>query len=271
MSRNPTYVPCICIRCAVKSTLNPNTESPAPAEDWGGAASFLHSYPTESMIDADQKVNLNAPNLTYRTEDGSWDRSVIMKRGHTIAQSLDVKRPYAERLSEGMTRAWDEAKQARREDEEAKIQAQREGWKERLKAFNGEMTKQHDQNDYQSDDHFEEDYEEVHWGDDYQVRVEYSTLGREGYGISVLPIPQGEDRPDINQEYRVTAATSEKRDRMVQRIIQLLEADYSIKDAVDAATALTRAQRYDTRHIARASHMDVRDAYRRRKTALVCN
>lgn len=46
----------------------------------------------------------------YKNEDGSWNRSAIISRGHAIARSLDDDRAYSERLSEGMTQAWGEAK-----------------------------------------------------------------------------------------------------------------------------------------------------------------
>lgn len=45
-----------------------------------------------------------------RKEDGPWNRSAIMSRGHEIARSLDEERDYSNRLSEGMTQAWAEAK-----------------------------------------------------------------------------------------------------------------------------------------------------------------
>jgi hypothetical protein len=46
----------------------------------------------------------------YRHDKGTWNRSAIMSRGHEIARSLDDERPYHDRLSEGMTQAWAEAK-----------------------------------------------------------------------------------------------------------------------------------------------------------------
>lgn len=60
-------------------------------------------------------------NTDYKNDDGTWDRSAIMSRGHEIARSLDDDddRDYSDRLSEGMTRAWGEAKAGRRVDAEA--------------------------------------------------------------------------------------------------------------------------------------------------------
>lgn len=54
----------------------------------------------------------------YKTR-GGWDRAKIMRRGHEIAHSLDADRDYSDRLSEGLARAWDEAKADRRVDAEA--------------------------------------------------------------------------------------------------------------------------------------------------------
>lgn len=54
----------------------------------------------------------------YKTR-GGWDRAKIMRRGHEIAHSLDADRDYSDRLSEGLTRAWGEAKADRTIDAEA--------------------------------------------------------------------------------------------------------------------------------------------------------
>lgn len=52
----------------------------------------------------------------YKKAD-SWDLSAIMSRGHEIAKSLSNERPYTNRLSDGMTRAWAEAKDEQQSDE----------------------------------------------------------------------------------------------------------------------------------------------------------
>ena len=54
--------------------------------------------------------------MTYTTADGGWNQSAIMTRGHEIARSLDENRDYRERLSEGLTQAWAEAKKEARQD-----------------------------------------------------------------------------------------------------------------------------------------------------------
>lgn len=44
--------------------------------------------------------------MIYTTEEGGWNQSAIMTRGHEIARSLDENRDYRDRLSEGLTQAW---------------------------------------------------------------------------------------------------------------------------------------------------------------------
>ena len=48
----------------------------------------------------------------WKNDDGSWNRSQIMSCGHEIAGQMDDDRPYSDRLSIGMKRAWQEAKEA---------------------------------------------------------------------------------------------------------------------------------------------------------------
>lgn len=46
----------------------------------------------------------------WKNEDGSWNRSAIMRRGHEIAKQMNDDRLYRDRLSESLSRVWAEAK-----------------------------------------------------------------------------------------------------------------------------------------------------------------
>ncbi|WP_263788945.1 hypothetical protein [Salinibacter grassmerensis] len=69
---------------------------------------------------------------TYTNDDGSWNRGAITQRAHKIASEMDEGRPHTDRLSIGMKKAWSEAKQERRDNQEQSIQEQRAGFGTRL-------------------------------------------------------------------------------------------------------------------------------------------
>mgnify|MGYP006429901533 CR=1 FL=1 len=68
----------------------------------------------------------------YKHGDGTWNRSKILSRGHERVAQMDEDRPYNERLSGGMTQAWEEAKSAgeTENDQETGICVSADDWKE---------------------------------------------------------------------------------------------------------------------------------------------